>query len=146
MYKRQIEAILNLDVMIRHTFHGVYAMDELPAKRRPGAYVINMDNHDEPGSHWVAVWSEGSTVEYMDSYGLPPIDTRCINFLGHDFYYNKLQLQQLLSNACGFYCVYFLIQRARGQPANVILEMLSRVDSGFIVKNFIYSRYKSIFN
>ena len=146
MYSRQIEAVLKLDLATKHAFNGVYSMDKLPESCKSGAYVINLDDHDEPGSHWVAVWKEGPLAEYMDSYGQPPLDIRCINFLGSNCLYNTFSLQQQLSNGCGFYCVYFIIQRARGQPANVILDMLSRVDSGFVVKNFIYSRYKPIFN
>ena len=145
MYRRQIETILKLDSATKLVLNGVFAMDKLPKSCQPGAYVINLDDHDEPGSHWVAVWKEGSIAEYMDSYGEPPSDIRCINFLGSNCRYNTYRLQQVLANACGFYCVYFLIQRARGQPADLILDMLSRVDSGFIVKDFIYSRYKPIF-
>ena len=143
MYKRQITAILTLDGQT--PFRGVYAMDRLP-QRKPGAYVINMDNHDEPGSHWVAVYDDERNVEYMDSYGLPPLDTRCLQFLGPNFSYNTLPLQKPLSNACGFYCVYFIMQRARGYSANMILNMLSQTDSDFVVKELIYSRFKPVFH
>lgn len=142
MYKRQIETVLTLDA--RTPFRGVYPMDRLPEQRKSGAYVINTDNHDQPGSHWVAVYDDGK-VEYMDSYGLPPTDPRCLKFLGQHFSYNTIGVQQLYSNACGFYCVYFLLQRARGHSADVIMSMLSRTDSDFIVKSFIYSRYKPVF-
>ncbi len=144
MFKRQIEAVLMLDAATKNLFRGVYAMSRLPPRQR-GVYVINLDDHDEPGSHWVAVFDDGN-VEYMDSYGQPPLDPRCIVFLGADFNYNRFRLQQQYSNACGFYCIYFLIHRARGYSANDILDLLSRTDSGYVVKNFLYSRYKPIFN
>ena len=143
MYKQQIETILELDS--ETTFRGVYAMDTLPT-RQMGAYVINLDNHDEPGSHWVAVYDDGHQVEYMDSYGLPPSDPRCLLFLGQKFKYNSYALQQPLSNACGFYCIYFLIHRSRGHTANDILDVLSHVDSDFVVKEFVYSRFKPVFS
>ena len=143
MYKRQITTILTLDGQT--PFRGVYPMDRLPM-RQPGAYIINMDNHDEPGSHWVAVYDDMKNVEYMDSYGLPPLDPRCLQFIGPNFLYNSLPLQKPLSNACGFYCVYFLLQRARGHSADMILNMLSHTDSDFVVKEFIYSRFKPVFH
>ncbi len=144
MFKHQITAILTLDAATKDHFHGVYPMDRLPSRQR-GAYVINMDNHDEPGSHWIAVFDDGS-VEYMDSYGQPPFHEQCLKFLGSDYSYNTIPLQQQFSNACGFYCIYYLLQRARGFSANHIMSMLARTDSGFVVKDFIYSRYKPIFN
>lgn len=144
MFKRQIETILGLDVATRDLFCGVYAMDQLPTRQR-GAYVINMDDHDEPGSHWVAVFDNGS-VEYFDSYGYPPLDSRCLEFLGMRYSYNKIKLQKQYSNACGFYCIYLILKRARGHSADKIILNLKRTDSDFVVKNFLYSHYKPVFN
>lgn len=146
MYKRQIETILRLDSNSKHSFNGVFAMNKLPAVCSNGSYVINLDDHDEPGSHWVAVWCHDGTIEYMDPFGIPPIDKRCLEFLGSNMFYNSVKLQLLLSSACGFYCVYFIIKRARGLPANAIIEILSRTESDFVVKEYIYSRFKPIFN
>lgn len=146
MYKRQIEAILELDSDAKHSFNGVFAMDELPAMCQEGSYVINLDDHDEPGSHWVVAWRSNDKVEYMDPFGLPPFDERCLAFLGSNLFYNSVKLQLLLSSACGFYCVYFIIKRASGLAANSIVDILSRIDSDFVVKDYIYSRYKPIFN
>ena len=142
MHRRQIEAILSVNNMTKKTFRGVFPMDRLPASRQPGGYVINLDDHDEPGSHWVAVYDDGQEVEYMDSYGTPPLDLLCLQFVGPNYAYNTIPLQQRFSNACGFYCVYFLLQRARGFSAEHILKVLKRSDSGYVVKNFLYSRFR----
>ena len=148
MYKNQLTSILQLDTVAKKIFRGVYAMDRLPTRSQTSAaYVINTDNHDEPGSHWIAVFCDKfGRVEYMDSYGLAPLDERCRNFLGSDFTYNILALQRPLSSACGFYCVYYILHRARGISADSILKLLFRTDSDYIVKKFLYSRYKPIFN
>ena len=145
MYRRQIEAILRLDSKTKHCFNGVFAMDELPIKPQNGCYVINLDDHDEPGSHWVAVWCNKERVEFMDPFGVPPLDKRCLMFLGNNVFFNTVKMQLLLSKACGFYCTYFLIKRASGLSANTIIETLARVDSDFVVKEYMYSRYKPVF-
>ena len=36
-------------------FNGVYSKDNLP-KIRNGAYVINLDEHSDIGTHWVALY------------------------------------------------------------------------------------------
>ena len=79
MFKRLIEQILKLDS--HDKFRGVYPIDLLP-KRQQGVYVINLDKHDEPGSHWVAVYDDGKIGEYFDSYGLPP---KYLEFLGPSY-------------------------------------------------------------
>ena len=35
-------------------FNGVYSIDNLPNKKKDGAYVINLDGHSDIGTHWVA--------------------------------------------------------------------------------------------
>ena len=35
-------------------FNGVYARDNLPDKIKDGAYVINLDEYSDIGTHWIA--------------------------------------------------------------------------------------------
>ena len=69
-----------------------------------------------PGEHWLAVYNK----EYSDSFGNPPQDKRMVKFLEANVTYNSVSLQQVLTNACGFYCVYYLIERARGYSVDDI--------------------------
>ena len=34
-------------------FNGVYSRDNLPNKIKDGAYVINLDDHSDIGTHWI---------------------------------------------------------------------------------------------
>ena len=141
MFKSQIESILKLENSTKSGFQGVFPIDLLPS-RQTGSYVINLDKHDQPGSHWVAVYDDGEKVEYFDSFGIPPT---CRTFLGSTAVYSTAHIQPLMSNACGFYCVYFIIKRANNIPMFDILNLLSRTDSHFLVKNYLYSRYSCVF-
>ena len=143
MNTRQINAILQRDCMTKHLYHGEFPMDQLPTLQ-PGAYIINSDDHDEPGEHWFAVFND-KCVEYFDSYGLEPLDDRLFDFLGDNYVYNATYLQQLFSNACGFYCVYYILHRARGHCMDDIIDILKRSDGDFIVKEFLYRHYKPLF-
>ena len=96
-------------------------MDRLP-QRKPGAYIINGGNHDESGSHWMAVFCTRDRIEFIDSYGgRPPPDARLLQFLGSNYAYNTVIWLKPLPNACGFYCLYFLLHRARGHSATLII-------------------------
>ena len=141
MFKHQIETLLKLEPSTKHIFRGVYPIDRLP-RRQKGAYVINLDKHNEPGSHWVAVFDDGHQVEYFDSYGIAPSIT---SFVGLNAIYSSITLQPLYSNACGFYCVYYIIHRAKGVAMHDILLLLSRLDSHYVVKNFVYNNYSVLF-
>ena len=37
-------------------FNGVYSRDNLPNKIRDGAYVINIAEYSDIGTHWVALY------------------------------------------------------------------------------------------
>lgn len=151
MFKSQISTILRLDAQSRNYFRGVFAIDELSKQlKQPGAgaaYVVNYDERDKPGSHWVGVFRDDQGhVDFFDSVGLPPLDDRITRYvLGSNYSFNPNQYQQLSGNACGFYVVYFILQRSRHCTANDILEHIDRVNSDYVVKDYIYSRFKPIF-
>ena len=146
MNTQQIHHILKSDFMSSKLYHGTYPMDRIPyLKMENGAFVINTDNHDEPGEHWLVVYNDNGYVEYFDSFGRPPLDKRLKSFLGNDYKYNKTELQLLFSNACGFYCVYYILHRVRGYSMDEIINVLKRSDGDFIVKKFVYRHYKPVF-
>ena len=42
-------------------FNGVYSRDNLP-EIKDGAYVINLDEYSDIGSHWVALYAINNNV------------------------------------------------------------------------------------
>ena len=53
-------------------FNGVYSRDNLP-KIKDGAYVINLDEYSDIGTHWVALYVQNNGVTYFDSFGVEHI-------------------------------------------------------------------------
>ena len=49
-------------------FHGVYSRDNLSNKVKDGAYVINLDEHSDIRTHWIALYVNTKTVTYFDSF------------------------------------------------------------------------------
>ena len=45
-------------------FNGVYSRDSLP-KIKDGAYIINLDEYSDIGTHWVALYVQNN-VTYFD--------------------------------------------------------------------------------
>ena len=64
-------------------FNGVFSRDNLPNHNiRPkglgsavknGAYVINLDEYHDIGTHWVALYVNNKTVTYFDYFGVEHI-------------------------------------------------------------------------
>ncbi len=80
--------------------------------------VLNTDSHEKPGEHWLAIYvDENGFGEFFDSYANNPERFGLINYLNKNcriWTYNK-QIIQGNSNFCGYYCVLFLLFRARNK-------------------------------
>ena len=50
-------------------FNGVYSRDNLQ-KVKDGAYIINLDEYSDIGTHWVALYVQNNDVTYFSSFGV----------------------------------------------------------------------------
>jgi hypothetical protein len=112
--------ITNLELIdkaqeLRIPLIGVYSKDRLPYKRQNGGYIINLeddmniDGTPNSGSHWTCFYIDGKQACYMDSFGI--IAPRQVQeFLKPyaPFPYNTKQIQNIKSQVCGYYCLFFL--------------------------------------
>lgn len=114
-------------------FRGVAMREEYIGKRLtdvPAAGVVNLDDLNGTGTHWVAWYNHPDTpfVEYFDSFGLPP-PQEVESFLkatGKPVKFNDSQLQHRDSNYCGYYVVYYIKNRAAGHPPLEVLNSLTQ--------------------
>ena len=95
-------------------FDGVFSVDNLPED--PHLLVCNTDPSDKPGRHWIAIYIENDRGDFFDSFGRRPNDDfeRYMNRHCSSWNFNDKQLQSIVSNFCGYYCIYFCILRSRG--------------------------------
>ncbi len=111
-------------------FDDVYSIDTLPA--RPRLLVCNTDPSHKPGRHWICICVENGTGEYFDSFGRPPskVLKRYMNVVCERWTFNARQLQSVVSNFCGHYCIYYCLLRSRGITMNEIVASFGN-DTGF---------------
>ena len=62
-------------------FNGIYSRDNLPNKTMDGAYVINLDEYSDIGSHWIASYSLNNDVTYFNSFGVEIFQKKLKNLL-----------------------------------------------------------------
>ena len=63
-------------------FNGVYSRDNLPKITKKGAYVINLDEYENTGTHWIALFVKTNEVIYFDSFGIEHIPKEINKFIG----------------------------------------------------------------
>ena len=61
-------------------FNGVYSRNNLP-KIKDGTYVINIDEYQSIGSHWIALSAKSdiSLIIYFDSFGVEYVPEKSKN-------------------------------------------------------------------
>ena len=90
-------------------FNGVFSRDNLPNKIKNGAYVINLDEHHDIGTHWVALYVNTKTVTYFDSFGVEHIPKEIIKFIDNkNIITNICRIQAYDSIICGYFCIGFI--------------------------------------
>ena len=100
-------------------FNGVFSRDNLPNTTKNGAYVINLDEYHDIGSHWVALYVNNNTVTYFDSFGVEHIPKEIMKFIGNEqissakarnkkIITNIYRIQAYDSIMCGCFCIGFI--------------------------------------
>ena len=94
-------------------FNGVFSRDNLPNNLpnniKNGAYVINLDEYHDIGTHWVALYVNTNIVTYFDSFEVEHIPKEIMNFISRKkIITNIYRIQAYDSIMCGDFCIGFI--------------------------------------
>ena len=88
------------------TFNGVYSRDNLTDKIKDGAYVINLDDYSDIGTHWIALYALNTNVTYFNNFGVEHIPKEIKKFIGNkNKEANVFRIQGYDSVMCGYFCI-----------------------------------------
>ena len=62
-------------------FNRVFSRDNLPKKIKDGAYIINLDEYADVGTHWIALFCSRSEIIYFDGLGVEHIPEKIKEFI-----------------------------------------------------------------
>ena len=62
-------------------FNGVFSRNNLPKKIKDGAYVINIDESADVGTHWIALFCNRNEIAYFDSFGVEHVPEEIKEFI-----------------------------------------------------------------
>ena len=65
-------------------FNGVYSRNNLAKTIKKEAYVINLDEYGNTGTHWVALFVKPKYTVYFDSFGIEHIPKEINKFINND--------------------------------------------------------------
>ena len=78
----------------------------MPDKIKDGAYVVNLDEYSDIGTHWIALYVNNKTVTYFDSFGIEHISKEVKKFVNNkNIIANIFRIQGYDSVMRGYFCV-----------------------------------------
>ena len=90
-------------------FNGVFSRDNLLKKIKDGAYVINLDEYADVGTHWIALFCNRNEIVYFDSFGVEHVPEEIKEFIGNkNIKANIFRVQANDSVMCGYFCIGFI--------------------------------------
>ena len=132
---------------IKH-FRGVFSKDVLPTQiKNKECGIVNLDNHIGPGTHWVVYRNIDRFCEYFDSFGLmmPSEVKKYMATSGKQLEYSGDEIQERDSVLCGYWCLYYLLERQKGRSIlDVIHNSKFDMSDTSVNHRFIINYFKNI--
>ena len=99
----------------------------VPHQHKLALFIYNLEPHYMSGSHWVTTYVRNGTINYFDSFGMPPFQElvnhakeKNLNLLRQN-----QQIQNLYTTTCGYFCLYFLNEMHKGVDYFDLLQVFS---------------------
>ena len=90
-------------------FNGVFSRNNLFEKIKDGAYIINLDEYADVGTHWIALFCKKSEIVYFYSFGVEHIPEEIKEFIKRkNIKANIFRIQENNSIMCGYFCIGFI--------------------------------------
>lgn len=115
--------------------------------------VFNLDKHDQPGSHWVALYCDFKigTLNFFDSYGMEAPKEVITLMQRLQKQNEKLGISTTIQNnhtehqrknsECGMYCIYFIVMRLEGKEMKYFTK---RIDDDDVEKKRTIFFFKEV--
>ena len=106
-------------------FNGAYLRDNLP-RITDVAYVINLDEYSDIGTHWVALYVQNNDVTYFDSFEVKHIPKEIETFTGNkNIKTNVFRIQAYDSIMCRYFGIGFIDFMLAGKTLTEFTNLFS---------------------
>ena len=73
------------------------------------AYVINLDEYADVGTHWIALYVKNTDITYFDLFGVEHVPKEIKRFIKRkNIKANIFRIQADSSMVCGYFCIGFI--------------------------------------
>ena len=96
-------------------FNGIYLRNNL-SKIKDGAYILNLDEYELIGTHWIALYLNAKNVTYFDHFGVKYIPKEIKKFIRNkNIITNIYRIRAYDTVMCGYFCIGFIDFMLKGK-------------------------------
>ena len=115
---------------ISRSFRWTFSIDNIPVfEDDVFSVIINLSKQNEIGTHFIAVYVLENKIIYFDSFGNQLNNSSLKRYLKKykkPIILSKIQIQNLLSSHCGFFCIAFILCIENGITLDDFLKKIYR--------------------
>ena len=129
---------LKIDEILKHDINYIetYSKDNVLILKNNQSTIINLDDNDKRGNHWVSYKKIGNKIFCFDSYAVAFIPDIIKNqYPNNKFICNIYRIQSMDSNQCGRFCILFVKSNIKNE--NDYNNFLLQFEKNSFLKNDI---------
>ena len=113
---------------------GCFSKDQIKLIENNKNMIINLQDSNQSGSHWIALKRVNNTIFVFDSFGIGyiPMDIFKI-YKNYKIITNIYRIQDISSNLCGMFCILFILYDIKSK--NGFIKFLTLFNSNDFLKN-----------
>ena len=113
---------------------GCFSKDQIKLIENNKNMIINLQDSNQPGSHWITLKRVNNTIFIFDSFGIGYIPVGIFNvFKNLKIITNVYRILDISSNLCGMFCVLFILYNIKSK--NNFINFLTLFNSNDFLKN-----------
>ena len=115
-------------------FEACYSKDQIPLIEDNKSLIFNLQNSNQPGSHWISLSRKNNNIFIFDSFGVGRIPINLYKFIkNYNIITNIYRIQDINSNLCGLFCVLFCLYKVDSK--NKFVSFLNLFNPNNFLKN-----------